>query len=707
MQRLIELSDTSLFHTDAVATKFEGREALSQPFEYFLTIDSPFPAITPSDVIGKPIGFRLNRADGGSRLFHGYISHLWAGDFTASEGNRALPSRIYRIRIVPWCWFMTRAARSFVYLPEKSEKTILEVLEQVMQHVESYGHFYPWLDTSNASILKNRRTEHCVQYRESDYAFLARTLEKFGVYYYFLHEKTRHTMVLSDKRNYPILEESEIEYPGSFGDSILSGCILDWQHAYEFVSGKWSQIDYDFLHPSSDLRVEAKRSSAVTLSTNSGYELYDYPNDYVLKSDGREESHRRLEEEEVRFNTVSGKSSCMTMTPGFLFRLKSHFNSPSEAGKSYLLTSVKHYAVQPGREVSSEGGEERYSNRFTCIPKEMQYRPPRATPAPHLSGIQTAVVVGSEGEEIYTDAYGRVKVQFHWDREGKRDENTSCWIRVSQSHAGRGFGGIDIPRVGEEVIVSFLEGDPDRPLVTGRVYHKEAMPPFILPDEKTRSGIKTKTYQGSGYNELSMDDTKGAEQIRIHGQHNLDTVVGNDETHRIGVNRTKDIGVDEVMSVGNNQSLKVGVNKTVDVGTDHTETVGANQAIKVGANQTVKVGANQATTVAANQSNTVGSAKTENVGMISNESVGFMKTTNVGAAYSIISGAAMNTAVGFVSAEEVGMTKKVIVGSKLEIIVGASKLVMEAGGKVTIEGVEFLFSASGNVKINGAIIDLN
>jgi len=348
-----------------------------------------------------------------------------------------------------------------------------------------------------------------------------------------------------------------------------------------------------------------------------------------------------------------------------------------------------------------------YRNLFSCIPDSVSFRPVRSTPKPFVQGVQTAVIVGPKGEEIYTDKYGRVKVQFHWDREGKRDENSSCWMRVSQIHAGKGWGGIDLPRIGEEVIVDFLEGDPDRPIVTGRVYNAGCMPPFELPAEMTRSGMKSDTHKGSGYNEISMDDTAGKEQIRIHGQYNMDAVVEHDETHKVGNNRTKDIGVDEVMSIGNNQKLKVGVNKTVDVGTDHTETVGANQSVKVGSNQTVKVGANQATTVAANQSNTVGSAKTENVGMMSNEMVGFMKTTNVGVAYSIISGAAMNTAVGFVSAEEVGMTKKIIVGSKLEIIVGASKLVMEAGGKVTIEGTEFLFSASGNVKINGAVIDLN
>jgi type VI secretion system secreted protein VgrG len=706
MPRLLELSPSNLFGEEAVLTRFEGREEMSRPFEFFLTIDSPKETIAPQDVIGKPIGVRLDRGDGPPRYFHGYISHLWAGDFAMSQGKQTTPSRMYRVRMVPWLWFMTRAARSFVYLPEKQEKSFQEVLDEVIKRVKSYGHVQATIDAASASILKNRKVEHCVQYRESDFDFLSRTLERFGVYYYFRHEQGKHMMVLSDSPTYPTAVESEVDFPTSFGNHVKVDRITGWEHGYEFVSGKWEQTDYDFLQPSTNLKVNATRGSQVSLSNNSGYELYDYTNDYVKKGDGREEAHRRMEEEEVRFNTVYATSSCKTFTPGYTFKLRSHHSNPGEANRAFLLTAVEHHASQPGR-VTSPDSEPTYRNRFECVPKEMQFRPKRRTPCPELSSIQTAVVVGPAGEEIYTDEHGRVKVQFHWDREGKRDENTSCWIRVSQSHAGRGFGGIDIPRVGEEVIVSFLEGDPDRPLITGRVYHKESMPPFSLPGEKTRSGIKTKTYKGAGYNEMSMDDTPGKEQIRIHGQYNMDSVIENNETHKIGKNRTKDIGVDEVMSVGNNQKLKVGVNKTVDVGTDHTETIGANQSIKIGANQTVKIGANQATTVAANQSNTVGSAKTENVGMMSNESVGFMKTTNVGVAYSIISGAAMNTAVGFVSAEEVGMTKKIIVGSKLEIVVGASKLVMEAGGKVTIEGTEFLFSAKGNVKINGAIIDLN
>lgn len=706
MTRFLELTPTSLFGDEAVLARLDGREEISRPYEFMLTIDSPKESIAPADVIGKPLGVKIDRKDGPPRFVHGYISHLWAGDFVMTEGKQRVSSRIYRVRIVPWIWFMMRASRSFVYLPEKQEKSFQDIFDKLLERVKSYGHVQTWNDVSGASILKNRKTEHCVQYRETDFNFLSRTLERFGIYYYFKHEANKHTLVLSDKSNYPRASDAEVDLKASISSIYTNDQITSWEHAYEFVSGKFEQTDYDFLQPSTSLKTSASKSGNVSLSNNSGYELYDYPNDYVDKGDGTEESYRRMEEEEIRFNTVQGESCCKSFTAGYKFKLKSHYSCPDEAGKSFLLTGVHHSASQPARSTDSQTSTF-YSNRFVCVPDSMQYRPARQTPRPRLVSIQTAVVVGPKGEEIYTDEHGRVKVQFHWDREGRHDENTSCWIRVSQSHAGRGFGGIDIPRIGEEVIVSFVEGDPDRPLITGRVYHKESVPPFALPGEKTRSGMKTKTYKGKGFNELSMDDTPGKEQIRIHGQYNMDTVVENDETHTIHNNRTKKVDVDETMTIGNNQKLDVGVNKTVKVGTNHDETVGINQ--------TVKVGTNQSTTVGTNQSNSVGSMKSETVGMMSNEMVGVAKTTNVGAAYSIVAGAVMNTAVGFISAEEVGSKKTTIVGSdykisagsKIEIVCGSSRIVMESGGKVTIEGTEILVAASGDVKINGAKVHLN
>ncbi len=713
-KRLLEIENTALFGSDAILVSLSGREEISRPFEFSLTISSPKENIKPEEVIGQPLGVRIDRGDAEPRYIHGYISHLWAGDFSMSEDQKSLPRRSYRVRLVPWLWFMTRAARCFVYLPEKKEKSIQDTLNELIKRVKSYGHVQTWIDDSAASILKSRMVEHCVQYRETDFNFFSRTLERFGVYYYFKHEKDKHTLVLSDKNNYPTAIESEIEYAPSIGGQMNIDRLTSWEHIYEFVSGKLEQTDYDFLQPSTNLKVSASKHGLIPLNNNTGYELYDYSNDYVRKRDGRTEAERRLEEEEIRFNSVAGGGSCKTLTAGYTFKLTKHHSCPSEQGKSFLLTSVSHSASQPGPFTSGDVGQH-YSNQFLCVPKDMQYRPQRVTPLPVLSSVQTAMVVGPAGEEIYTDEYGRVKVQFHWDREGKHDENTSCWVRVTQVHAGKGFGGIDIPRVGEEVVVSFLDGDPDRPLITGRVYHKESMPPFSLPGEKTRSGLKSKTYKGNGFNELSLDDTPGKEQIRIHGQYNMDTEVRNNQTLKVGNDRQVQVGNDETYSVIKNQSTKVGVDQVLDVGSNrsttvhanHTENVKAAQTINVGADQTTKVTASQNNNIGANQSNSIGSvqstsvgmAKNTTVGLMSNEMVGFVKTVNVAVA--------LNTLVGALNYEQTAGEKWILAGSEIKLSCGSSSITMEASGKITIKGTNILIDSSGPTKINGGPIDLN
>jgi len=679
---------TPLGEDTLLLTGFQGREEISRLFQFQLEMLSEKNDIRAKEIVGKNVTFQVKLADGSARYFNGFVSRFVAGD------EDELGRRNYRADVVPWLWFLTQTSDCRIF----QNKTVPEIVTQIFQDLG-------FSDFEMKAQGAHKKWEYCVQYRETDFNFVSRLMEQEGMFYFFRHENGKHILVISDSKSaYVDCKEKQVAFPRDTTGVAIEDHITAWEHRYEFRPGKWAQTDYNFETPSTSLMTNTP--SVVKMSGMDKFEIYDYPGEYEQKSDGDGDTKLRIEELEAAHDVVQAASVCKTFTPGGKFTITEH-KSESEQGKTYVVTMIQHQAREAMGYETGANVEWDYRNLFSCIPDSVSFRPVRSTPKPFVQGVQTAVIVGPKGEEIYTDKYGRVKVQFHWDREGKRDENSSCWMRVSQIHAGKGWGGIDLPRIGEEVIVDFLEGDPDRPIVTGRVYNAGCMPPFELPAEMTRSGMKSDTHKGSGYNEISMDDTAGKEQIRIHGQYNMDAVVEHDETHKVGNNRTKDIGVDEVMSIGNNQKLKVGVNKTVDVGTDHTETVGANQSVKVGSNQTVKVGANQATTVAANQSNTVGSAKTENVGMMSNEMVGFMKTTNVGVAYSIISGAAMNTAVGFVSAEEVGMTKKIIVGSKLEIIVGASKLVMEAGGKVTIEGTEFLFSASGNVKINGAVIDLN
>lgn len=657
--------ETPLGKDKLLLESVSGTEEMSRLFRFDLDLLSVESTISPEQVIGKQVSFRINREDGSPRWFNGWVSRFsWIG--RDSRLTR------WRAEVVPSLWFLTRTSDCKIW----QEKELPAIVDDVLGD-------HPLVKFKKLLQGSYQSREYCVQYRETDFNFVSRLLEHAGIAYHFEHDLNRLTLVLADSATaYTQCGDGTVEFVDNFANPSQPGQLFSWQQDWSFRSGRYAQRDYNFEMPTTDL--SAKQKGKTRFDGAADLEIYEYPGEYETKIDGEADTKIRIEEEESTGCVAHGVSACRTFSPGYTFK--------APDGNRYLLTTVSHTASIRGT-YESDGNEATfdYRNSFRCIPHETPFRPTRSMAKPIISGAQTAVVTGPPGEEIHPDKYGRVKVQFYWDRYGKKDDTSSCWIRVSQVHASSGWGYMDIPRVGEEVIVTFLEGDPDRPIITGRVYNAENMPPFSLPDGKTRRGNKTKTYKGSGYNEMSMDDTPGNEQIRIHGQYNMDTVVGNDLTEHVKVNRTRKVDNDEQVAVGNN--------KAVAVGTNHTETVGANQTVTVGSNQT--------NTVASNQSNSVGMNKTESVGVMSNELVGMLKTTNVGAAYSIISGAAMNTAVGFISAEEVGMTKKIIVGSKFEIVVGASKFTMDAGGKVTIEGKEFLFKAKGDVKIEGAIIDLN
>lgn len=696
-KRLLELEPTSLFGDEAILTFLSGREELSRPFDFMLTIASPNEKIKPEQVIGQPLAIRINRDEEEPRYIHGYISSFWAGN-TVSPTSGLKIFRMYRVRIVPWLWFMTRASRCFVYLPEKSEKSIQDVLDAVVKRVKSYGHVDPKLESGNAKVLGKRKVEHCVQYRETDFNFLSRTLERYGIYYYFKYSSSAHTLVLSDQLDYPNAVEAEVKYPHSSDKQSSENVITSWEHAYEFVSGKWEQTDYDFIHPSTDLKVTAQKHSAITLKNNDAYEHFEYPGEFIKKDDGESEAAVRLEAEETRFNTVTGSSNCKTFSPGYCFKLTEHLNCKDEKGKSYLITSVAHTATQPGP-FTSDAQSATYSNSFTCIPKDSQFRPPRTTPQPLLSSVQTAVVVGPSGEEIYTDEYGRVKVQFHWDREGKKDENTSCWLRVCQVHAGKGFGGIDIPRVGEEVVVSFLEGELDRPLITGRVYHKESMPPFGLPAAKTVSGMKTKTYKGKGFNELSMDDTPGKEKINIHAQYDMATKVEHDQSLTVVNNRSINV-------TGTHTETIKGVTKiTVSQGTYAHEISTGTATYKVKGDITETYLAKQTTNVSNNIS--IDSGATISItakDLISLQAGKSLITLNKDGTISIIGEAILIQGNNEIKQS----SQKIEHAAKMSAQMGVNSQVVKCDTmKVAVSGAAINSAAVGMHEISGALVKIN
>jgi type VI secretion system secreted protein VgrG len=349
--------------------------------------------------------------------------------------------------------------------------------------------------------------------------------------------------------------------------------VFSWRVDQEIRPGKYALTDYNFRTPSNSLLVEV--SSKIRQGGNDHFEVFDFPGEYDTRDEGEAYVGARMEEEELPHATAAGESNCRSFVPGFRFDLSE--SDRDDQNGTYVLTSVTHTAFEAGS--FSETGETSYNNFFSCIPVAVPFRPPRTTPRPLVQGSQTAIVVGPKGDEIFTDKFGRVKVRFHWDRDTKRPpEEKSCWIRVSHPWAGKGWGSVSIPRIGQEVIVDFLEGDPDQPIITGRVYNAEQMPPYGLPAGGVVSGLKSNsTKGGGGYNEMSMDDTKGKEKITIHAQYDMSTTVEHDDTQHIVTGNRKidiDTGTHTEKIKGNTSITIVTGNHSLDVQTGtHTHHV--------------------------------------------------------------------------------------------------------------------------------------
>ena len=647
-QRLLAI-ETPLGPDRLLLVGIDGHEEVSELFHYALELLSTDFAIAAKDMVGKPVTFSVHLADEGRRYFHGIVR-----EFSAGLPARAGMYRRYRAEVVPWLWFLTRTTDCRIFQRMSVPDIIKKVFE--IHGMRDY-------DLGQIRGIYPRRT-YCVQYRESAFNFISRLMEDEGIFYFFRHEPGKHTMVLTDSNlAYPSLPEGTVLYQHAASFHPHEDRITQWEHQYAFRSGKWALNDYNFETPQA--RLLSGENTLVDLPKNKDFEFYDYPGNYEEPDDGRRLARIRMEEEESGYDLVEGESACRSFSPGFKFTFDD-YAVESENGKTYALVSVEHHATEPASYGSnSEPSEEGaiYRNRFRAVPESVRYRPARKTRKPLVEGPQTAVVVGPPGEEIYPDEYGRVKVQFHWDRLGQRDQDSSCWIRVSQMHAGKGWGYTDLPRIGEEVIVDFLEGDPDRPIITGRVYNADNMPPFALPAGKTRRGNTTNTYQGAGYNEMSMDDTPGAEQIRIHGQYNMDTVVGNNQTLKVNVDRTTQIGNNDVREVGGSSLEHVAVDKRVTVDGNIDISAGSNIVIRAGTSITFLCGSAM---IHMNQAGVISISGTL-------VSVAGMILTSVAAPITLVSGAfLLNTG---------GMT--VNTGAYTNTILGGADVTIE-GGKVQI-----------------------
>lgn len=560
-----------------------GYEGLSRLFTYeldLLAYDND--SLEFKSIVGQKATISIQLPDGSRRRINGYISR-----FTQGESDERLFTR-YHAQLVPWLWFLTRQSDCRIF----QNLSVPDIISQVF-NLFSFQDFRLNLSGTYPTL------EYCVQYRETSFNFVSRLMEEYGIFYYFDHStEGKHEMVLADQSNkLPLSANSPISYDTQVGGLDDPEVIASWRVGQEVRTGKYSVTDYNFITPSTSLL--ANDPTVVELSASQGLELFDYPGLHTDKDQGDKVATVRMQEEEAGHLVIAAAGNPRSLTTGYSFELKNHYRH--DQNTNYVVTEIRHFA-SAGQSYNTTGSQrgESYSNRFTCIPANVTFRPARITPKPFVQGPQPALVVGKTGEEIWVDNYGRVKVQFYWDRLGEKNENSSCWIRVSQPWAGANWGAIWIPRIGQEVLVSFLEGDPDRPVITGRVYNAEQMPPYTLPDHQTRSTFMSRSSKDGGqknYNELRFEDLKGSEQIFINAEKDMDLRVENDSREYIGANRH--------LIVTANQQEKINADKHLQVQGNHLEKIGGNMSLQITGNQMESVTGNKSLSVSGNHSESV------------------------------------------------------------------------------------------------------
>ena len=658
--------ESSLGTDELILLSFSGNESISNPFSFSLEMLSENHNIKPGDIVGQKVDITLNLSDGSPRYFNGHIAKWVAGNI---HGNGY---RCYHAEMVPWLQLLSLSTNCRIF----QNADVKVIIEEVFSEAG-------FSDFEISTQLNFRMREYTVQYRESDLQFVSRLMEEEGIFYYFKHDLGKHTLVIADAvGSYVDCTESKIHF---FDGGRTADKLTEWENQYQLVSGKYSQTDFNFKTPGTD--ISTLSNTIIDLPILSDYEKYDYPGLYEDRGAGDGLTKALIEAEETAYNIVTASGGYRSFMPGGKFTVETH-QFQSEVDKQYVVTQITHYARENSYDLNQAGSHD-YNNNFQCIPADVAFRPRRATPKPVVQGPQTAFVVGPSDEEIYTDEFGRIKVQFHWDRVGKKNENSSCWLRVSQQMAGKKWGAIFLPRIGHEVIVSFLEGNPDMPLVTGCVYNADNMPPYDLPANKTQSGWKTRSTKDGGtanFNELRFEDLKGSEEIYIHAEKDQNNHVENNETTFVGSNRTEDVGNDEKITIGNNRTESVGTDETITIGNHRTESVGKDETISIGENRTVSVGKDESITISDGQIISIGKDLSEDIGKSLAQSIGDDRGVDVGKDDSL----------------KVGKKLTIEAGDQITFKTGKAKIVMKKDGSITISGKDINLKGSGKINIKAS-----
>ena len=700
--KLVHLT-TPLAPDQLLPYKMTATEELGRLFRYELELLSPDPAIKLEDLLGKPMSVSVDLPDGKTRWFNGLVTRF---AYTGRVGRWAK----YEATLRPWLWFLTRAqdCRIFGNGSEGSAKPVPDIVKQVFR---KHG-FSDFKEKLQGSYLP--RT-YCVQYRESDFDFVSRLLEEEGIYYGFRHEEGKHTLEFFDAPgSHEALEAyAELPFiPPSEQTKQREDHIYEWFLTQEVQSGGYETKDFEFVTPLVDL---TSTISGAKPHPYGAMQVYDPPGGYVepyevaggdgsdkdAQDRGRAYSKLRLEEMLARYEIVHGMGNATGLAAGDTFTLKDH--SREDQNGEYLVLSTRHELQVAGYEGLQDGLKETVLQcGFTLMPSDVPFRPARVTPRPMITGPQTATVTGKSGEEIWTDKHGRVKVHFHWDRLNSEDENSSCWMRVAQVWAGQNWGGVTIPRMGQEVIVEFLEGDPDRPIVTGRVYNGKQTHPYGLPESATQSGLKSRSSKGGGpanFNELRFEDKKGSEQVYLHAEKDQSNVVENDMATSVGHDQTLVVGHDQTNTIHHDMTSTVDNNQVLHVKVNQTETVDGNQSITVNSNRDEHIVASRSLAVGANKSETVGGNKTIGVSGDNARTIGGSDTLTVSGARTMsISGKLDETVAGAMSVTVANkFSQDVLLTSSLTAGVSVSTT---AGTSVsTTAGTDIKHEANGGVSI--------
>ncbi|NJD10345.1 MAG: type VI secretion system tip protein VgrG [Gemmatimonadetes bacterium] len=654
---------TSLDEDVLLLNGFSGLEAISQPYAFQLDLLSTDVDIDAAELLRTPL--RIEFAGGGddTRVVHGLVSRF-------SQTGRKDDLAFYRAELVPWLWFLNLSRESRIY----QELSVPDILEQVFKRA-GFSDFEFRLKHEYQKRL------FCVQYRESHFAFVSRLLEEEGICYFFEHAEDKHLLVLSDDSSgsEPVLGPEAIDFlPEGHTDEYV---VSELECEHRVYPGRMELREYDYLKPTTDLQAKQGEEDE---------EVYDYPGGYRELDDGDRFARLLLEAQEAERQRVRGVSDAAGLVPGCHFKLQGHYQKGTNT--KYLVTQVQHVGNAGSYRAWEGDAPFNYRNNFLAIPHATPFRPRRRTPKPAIHGSQSALVVGKAGEEVWTDSHGRIKLHFYWDRDSKRDENSSCWIRVATPWAGKSWGAISIPRIGNEVLVAFEEGEPDRPVVIGSVYNADQTPPFALPGAGIQMGMRTRSSKGGGgMNEITMTDKKGTELVNVHAQFDMVTRVEHDDRQTVGNDRTVNVGGKHT------ETIKKDTKITITEGTYSHEVVEGTATLHVKGDVSEAYDANQSTVV------------------------GKVIHIQAGDKIELITGDSSMTLAKDGTIKIVG--KKVSIEGKDEVKVDAPKIAVSGGqevkagvgsqlvtwntAKVSVSGAAINATAVGTHEIAGAVVKIN